>query len=617
MPPEITDAESKELRALLEFLKDARGFDFMGYKRSTLRRRIEKRMAAVGVDGCSEYQEYLEVNPREFTELFNTILINVTAFFRDPTAWDFLSGDVIPELLEARPDPDPIRVWSAGCASGEEPYTAAMLLCEAMGEEAFARRVKIYATDWDEDALADARNGVYSNDAAKGIPEPFIDKYFVPNPRGVAFRPELRRKVIFGRNDLVADAPISRIDLLICRNVLMYFTPETQARILERFNFALHEAGYLFLGKSEMLVGHSEFFSPYDTHARVFRKVQRANLRERLAFIGRDERFGGGDGELAVRTSAAAMSPVAQIVVDAAGVLVDANLSGRALLAIGEADLGRPFRDLALSYRPLDLRGAIDNAYDQGTPVKVGRVEWSRRDGEESILEVEVSPVPGSDGQTLGATIVFTDVTMLARAQQDYQRSSSELETAYEELQSTVEELETTNEELQSTNEELETTNEELQSTNEELETMNEELQSTNDELETMNTEVHSRAGELDKLNVFLEGILGTLGVGVAVIDQDRNVQVWNAMATEMWGVRADEVDRADFMSLDIGLPVNELDDAIARAFGGATSPIEERVNAVNRRGRAFECVVRVMPLRSASGEIYGAMLLTTPAPAS
>jgi two-component system, chemotaxis family, CheB/CheR fusion protein len=614
MPTESADADSRELSALLEFLKDARGFDFTGYKRSTLRRRIEKRIAAAGVDGCVEYQEHLEVNPREFTELFNTILINVTAFFRDSTAWDFLSEDVIPQLLEARPDPVPIRVWSAGCASGEEPYTAAMVLCEAMGEEEFARRVKIYATDWDEDALTEARNGVYSNDAAKGIPEPLIDKYFVPNPRGLAFRPDLRRKVIFGRNDVVADAPISRIDLLVCRNVLMYFTPETQAHILERLNFALSESGYLFLGKSEMLVGHSEFFTPYNLHARVFCKVPRANLRERLAFIGRDERFGGGDGELAVRSSAAAMSPVAQIVVDANGVLVDANLSARGLLAIGDADLGRPFRDLALSYRPLDLRGAIDSAYVAGAPVNVGRVDWPGRNGEESVVEVEVSPVPGSGGRPLGATIMFTDVTALARIQKDYQRSRNELETAYEELQSTVEELETTNEELQSTNEELETTNEELQSTNEELETMNEELQSTNDELETMNTEVHARAGELDRLNVFLEGILGTLGVGVVVIDQDRKIQIWNTMATDIWGLRPDEVDGVDFMSLDIGLPVGELDDAIARAFGGATAPIEERVGAVNRRGRAFDCVVRVMSLRAGSGEIYGAMLLTTPA---
>jgi two-component system CheB/CheR fusion protein len=613
MPSQTLDADANELGALLEFLKDARGFDFTGYKRTTLRRRLEKRIAAVGVQGFAEYQEHLEANPREFAELFNTILINVTAFFRDSTPWEFLSADVIPQLLESRPDPDPIRVWSAGCASGEEAYSAAIVLSEAMGEDAFARRVKIYATDWDEDALTDARNGVYSNDAIKGVPEALVDKYFTPTPRGVAFRSDLRRNVIFGRNDLVADAPISRIDLLICRNVLMYFTPDTQARILERFNFALRDTGVLFLGKAEMLVGHSEFFKPYDARARMFRKVQRGNLRDRLAFIGRDERFGVGDA-LAVRSGAAAMSPVAQIVIDSGGALVDANLTARSLLAIGEDDLGRPFHDLPVSYRPLDLRGAIDKAYLERAPINVGRVDWPSRDGVDSVVEVEVAPVTGPGETPLGATIVFTDVTALSRVQTDYQRSRNELETAYEELQSTVEELETTNEELQSTNEELETTNEELQSTNEELETMNEELQSTNDELETMNTEVHTRAGDIDRLNAFLEGILGTLGVGVAVIDQEREVQVWNAMAADMWGLRADEVDGADFMSLDIGLPVNKLDDAIARALGGATAPIEARVNAVNRRGRAFDCVVRVMSLRSASGEIYGAMLLTTPA---
>jgi two-component system CheB/CheR fusion protein len=308
------------------------------------------------------------------------------------------------------------------------------------------------------------------------------------------------------------------------------------------------------------------------------------------------------------------MSPVAQIVVDAGGFMVDANLSARRLFTLGDADVGRPFHDLAVSYRPLDLRTAIDSAYSQMGPISIGRTEWPGRDGDTRILEVDVAPVVGRSGSAIGATVLFTDVTGFASLQKDYQRSRSELETAYEELQSTVEELETTNEELQSTNEELETTNEELQSTNEELETMNEELQSTNDELETMNSEVNRRATEMDRLNIFLEGILGTLAVGVAVVDTERRVQVWNEMAADMWGLRADEVDGADFMGLDIGLPVKDLTSALAQAFGGGDGPIEERVPAVNRRGKSFECVVRLMPLRTAAGEVYAAMILTTPA---
>src|SRR3954463_2004094 len=188
-----TDSQTKQLQDLLDHLKRSRGFDFSGYKKTTLSRRIEKRMAAVSVPTFAEYQDYLEVNPREFTELFNTILINVTSFFRDPPAWDFLAEGVIPRLLRDHAADKPLRVWSAGCASGEEPYTIAMTLAEAMGDEAFKAQVKIYASDLDDAALATARQGVYSNDALKTVPEALVDKYFEPNTGGLGFRPDLRR----------------------------------------------------------------------------------------------------------------------------------------------------------------------------------------------------------------------------------------------------------------------------------------------------------------------------------------------------------------------------------------------------------------------------------------
>jgi two-component system CheB/CheR fusion protein len=349
----------------------------------------------------------------------------------------------------------------------------------------------------------------------------------------------------------------------------------------------------------------------------MVRKVQRGNLRDRLAFVGRDERFGTGDGVLAVRSGAAAMSPVAQIVVDAAGSLVDANLSARALLAIGDEDLGRPFHDLPVSYRPVDLRGAIDKAYLEGAPVNVGRVDWPSRDGADSVVEVEVSPVSGPGDARLGATIIFTDVTALSRVQTDYQRSRNELETAYEELQSTVEELETTNEELQSTNEELETTNEELQSTNEELETMNEELQSTNEELETTNTELRMRSDELNTANAFLASILTGLEVAVVVVDPKLQVLAWNHRAEDLWGLRANEVQGRHFMNLDIGLPVGQLLQPVRSVLTGETERAEVTLECRNRRGKSIRCPIRCTPLAGATGEMLGAILLMEEVPMS
>jgi two-component system CheB/CheR fusion protein len=609
-------SQIRDIDALLEFLRDERGFDLTGYKRATLRRRIDKRVQATGAADYARYMDYLEANPREFTDLFNTILINVTSFFRDEEAWEYLAKDVVPKLVEEIPKDKPVRVWSAGCASGEEAYTAAMVFAETMGIDEFCDRVKIYATDLDDDALAEARHAVYANNAFEGVPEPLIEKYFEPNSRGLAFRNDLRRSVIFGRNDLVADAPISRIDLLLCRNVLMYFTRETQERILERFNFALNPDGYLFLGKSEMLLTHGSLFVPHHLKWRVFKKVPRDNLRERLVNAVSGDRV-SLQIETNVRDLAAAMSPVAQIVVNRAGFLEDANARARQLFSLGAADIGRPFQDLALSYRPTDLRSAIETAYEQAGLVQVGRVEFARAPGEDLVLEIDVAPVTARDGSILGATVMFNDVTALARLAGDYAASKRELETAYEELQSTVEELETTNEELQSTNEELETTNEELQSTNEELETMNEELQSTNDELEHMNHEVTSRATELERVSVFLEGILGSLGMGVAVVDTDRSVQIWNAEAQDLWGLRAGEVEGKDFLSLDMGLPVSELAESLTAVLDGRENSAEQVVPARNRRGRDFACRVKIMRLTLPSGAVYGAVVLTGPDSAS
>src|SRR3954462_8327152 len=271
-------SEDNGLQRLLEYLKQTRGFDFTGYKRNSLERRIQKRMEEVGIDNYADYQDRLEVTPDEFTDLFNTILINVTGFFRDKPAWDYIAEEIVPALLERVPEPQPLRIWSAACASGEEAYTIAMIMAEALGDEEFRRRVKIYATDVDEEALAVARHAVYTRDVLGSVPEDLAGKYFVSGPLGQMFRPDLRRSVIFGRNDLVQDAPISRIDLLISRNALMYFTPETQARILGHFNFSLNPTGYLFLGKSEMLLTHGELFTPHNLKARVFTKVNRTGI---------------------------------------------------------------------------------------------------------------------------------------------------------------------------------------------------------------------------------------------------------------------------------------------------------------------------------------------------
>jgi two-component system CheB/CheR fusion protein len=276
-----------EWAGLLQYLLGSRGFDFHGYKPPSLARRIRRRMETVGLASFAAYQQYLESNPGEFATLFNTILINVTGFFRDPAAWDAVRATAIPEILARKSAGGPIRAWSAGCASGEEAYTIAMILAEELGLDAFQERVKIYATDVDEDALNAARHAAYNERQVEGVPPELLAKYFEPMDGLHFFRKELRGQVIFGRHDLIHDAPISRIDLLTCRNTLMYLNGETQARVLGRLHFALNEGGFLLLGRAETLMAHGHSFVAADLKRRLSRKSARRSWRDEAA--SRDE----------------------------------------------------------------------------------------------------------------------------------------------------------------------------------------------------------------------------------------------------------------------------------------------------------------------------------------
>jgi two-component system CheB/CheR fusion protein len=597
---------------LLDYLRRTRGFDFTGYKRSSLMRRVHKRMEQVEIQDFSDYVDYLEVHPEEFVQLFNTILINVTAFFRDAEAWEYLARDILPRILAAKELKDSIRVWSAGCAAGQEAYSLAMLFVEALGPEAFQHRVKIYASDVDQEALAQARAAAYTAIEVESVPGPWREKYFIPTAGRFVFRPELRCSLIFGRHDLVQDAPISRLDLLVCRNTLMYLNSETQGKILARFHFALGDSGFLFLGKAEMLLTHANLFNSTDLKYRVFTRAPRVNLRDRLlvmAQTGDQEAVQNLGRHVRLREAAFDSAPVAQMVVDAHGTVVLMNERLRQLFRLDLKDIGKPLQDLELSYRPTELRSIMEKAREERRPVVLNGVERHLPGGDVQFLDIEVVALSNNGEQLLGVRIAFHDVTRAVRMRTDLQRTNQELETANEELQSAHEELETTNEELQSTNEELETTNEELQSTNEELETMNEELQSTNEELETINGELRQRTAELDSSNTFLQSILSSLLSGVVVVDRKLAVVIWNYRSEDLWGLRTDEVQGKLFLDLDIGLPVRHLEEPIRDVLNG-TNFREVILDARNRRGKDIQCHVACTPLHDSNKQGQGVVLL-------
>jgi two-component system, chemotaxis family, CheB/CheR fusion protein len=584
--------QGDQFEALIDYLRETRGVDFTGYKRPSLFRRVSKRCGELGIESFAAYTDYLQVHAEEFPILFDKILINVTEFFRDPAAWEHLRKNLLPNMVAGK---GPIRVWSTGTASGEEAYTAAILLCEAIGLEEFVRRVKIYATDIDEDALNRARAG-YSAKDLESVDEELRNRYFEPLGGRLVFKTALRRAIIFGRHDLMQDAPISRLDLLICRNTLMYFTAEAQGRILARFHYALKDDGYLFLGKAEMLLTHGALFTPVDLKQRIFSKVARLQLRERLLLLAESGNVEATDHvakQLKVRELATEGTPFPQLIVDVLGTVVGANQPARRFFDISPGDVGRALKDLEISYKPVDLRTPVERTYRDRRPVVLASIQIALADGSTRYFDVHVVPLMDENGSVVGTNISYVDVTTPTELRGELERSRQDVETAYEELQSSNEELETTNEELQSTVEELETTNEELQSSNEELETMNEELESTNAELQTINMDLRLRTDEIGTLNALLRAVTGNIDVGAVALDGTSKIRVWNERAADMWGLRSDEVVGRSFYDLDIGLPADELREMIRSVLAGGGAHQERAVEAMTRRGKRIRCLVK------------------------
>ncbi|MGO8705888.1 MAG: CheR family methyltransferase [Candidatus Brocadiia bacterium] len=602
---------ARDLEMLLEYLRDNRGFDFTGYKRPSLDRRIRKRMADARIKTLRQYRDYLDAHPEEFALLFNTILINVTAFFRDPPAWDFLCAEIIPKILASAKPAQGIRAWSPGCASGEEPYTLAMVLAEALGEAEFHHRVKIYATDMDQEALRAARRATFAAKAVAAVPPKLLEKYFEQAGDSYALRSDMRNSVIFGRHDVCHDAPISHLDLILCRNTLMYFNTEAQARALAQFHFGLKDAGYLFLGRAEAVLAQIELFTPVSLKHRIFAKAVKGGVREVAEIAaaapepflpprGRDPLL-----EWVINTGGEAL-----IAVDRDGRMALANEPARKMFGLNPQDVGRPFHQLQLSYRPVDLRTLMDKAYADRKPISVSDVQRVGADGVEQVLDVRVCPLHSETGQALGVSIVFQDVTRQHQLRVELQGDKQERETAYEEIQSANEELETTNEELQSTVEELQTTNEELQSANQEMETVNEELQSTNEEVQKMNELARRRSEEVARASAFLQSILASVRVGVVVVDADFKVALWNDRAGDLWGLRSNEVIGKSLFDLDIGLPVKEAQRRIRGFLTDQEGAGDVVMTATNRRGKTIQCRVTYSLRLDPEGKRQGVVLM-------
>ncbi len=547
---EPVETNTVSLEQLLTQLAEERALDLRGYKRSTLERRIKKRMSGVKTADYADYLEHVRNHPDELDALLNTVLINVTEFFRDPQAWDFLREEVLPSLLRNKKPGDVFRAWCAGCASGEEVYSLAILVAEHFGQKLVDHDIRIYATDIDEDALAVARRAEYAEDKLRRVQPEWQQKYFQRTRNTLRVNRELRKMVIFGRSNLAQDAPISHVNLILCRNVLIYFGMEAQQEILARLHYALAKDGVIFFGKAESQLASSHLFLPLSPRWRVFRRSDTDGhfvpKRTILLSTEREARMPQSDELDLLRLQHRYLLEnlgAGVISLDERDGIADVNQAAEGCWGVAaSALLGKRIQESELATRYPQLIEKIEASHNAGDLQFRTAIKTS---SEEKVLAVTIKPILLNGGRK-GTIIHCEDVN------------------PREQLQVTVEKLEVTGEELQSANEELETTNEELQSTNEELETANEELQSLNEELENMNEELGLRSRELDALNVRYLDTLERMPWPVMVIDTSGKIQFWNTAAQRLFGIAARSV-----VGMVLGLvPLEKsLRKALVRAF--------------------------------------------------
>jgi two-component system CheB/CheR fusion protein len=618
------ESAAADFRSLLEKLSARYNFDFREYKEGSLGRRIRARMGQVHVDSFAAYADLLDSDPSEHVVLFNTILINVTNFFRDPDAWKTLAVDVIPRLVEECGDSRTLRIWSAGCSSGEEPYSIAMLVAEHLGEAANNVTVKIYGTDVDEEALTAARHALYRLDQLKDVPSRLVDRYFVRDGQLYRFRRDIRRWCIFGTHNLAQAPPLSHIDLLVCRNVMIYFTSEPQDRILARFHYSIREDGFLFLGRSESLLARSRLFTPVDLKWRIFQRASAA-ARQVSAVLADAAPLAQPTAPARGDTTAAAARvqralealPAAVLVIDMSDTIVSWNHAAEGMFDVPVASaLARKFRDLDVSYRVEGLRARIEEVKARHAPVRIEDVTFARRNGD--LIHVDISIAPLFEGYRLIGVVVYgIEATEHARLKEQMARVAEQHATAIEELQSTNEELETTNEELQSTNEELETTNEELQSTNEELETTVEELQAANSELGALNAELEGRSAELKRVDAYHLSLLNSMENSIFVTDRSLIVTTWNQASERMWGIRAEQAVGRDLAALPLGDMARTLRPVLNGALRSEAVMEVADVPYTLPGGEVRNALVKVAPLRDEVGSVIGLIGVGVPADAS
>ncbi len=663
-PP--TPKDESALKKVFVLLRSQTGHDFSGYKPGTIHRRIERRMAVHQVPDVDSYVKYLQQAPSEVDALFRDLLIGVTNFFRDPEAFQVLEDQAIPQLFNNKPAGAALRVWVAGCSTGEEAYSIAILLQERMEALKTSYAVQVFATDLDSRSIAFARAGVYPASISADLTPERLARYFSPEPGGASYRvhKSIRDMLVFSEQDVVKDPPFSKLDLISCRNLLIYLGPELQKRLLPLFHYALLPRGLLFLGSSEGVGEFNDMYTVLDRKAKLYQRkedfhgLQRAALNRALQTMPTMSAVSGSlaaQPHLAGKTTGPAKLPLRELTEQAllqqmavVGALINAQgdilyLHGRSglylELAPGEAGILnilkmareglRPALSNALHkcagtqevVRTANLRiktnGHVAQVNLSVRPVAIspfGAAAAAPSDAQLYLVALQEATAPETEPNpaTVAAASNPTEKTEAAvpalcpahDAMAQMATLRDELRAKDEYLQSTREELESSNEELKSSNEEMQSVNEELQSTNEELETSKEELQSVNEELSTVNTELHTKVADLSRVNNDMNNLLAGTGIATVFVDPYLRILRFTPTAAQI----------INLIPSDVGRPVGHIvsnlvgyDQLVADAKAVLDSLVPKDAQVQTSNGAWF--TMRIRPYRTLDNVIEGVVI--------
>ena len=629
--PALEDKAQSALDKVIILLRTHTGHDFSLYKTNTFYRRIERRMGIHQIDKIADYVRYLQENSQELDLLFKELLIGVTSFFRDPAVWEQLREKVIPTLIASRPAGQVLRAWVPACSTGEEAYSLAMVFKEVMEEVKPKRNntLQVFATDLDKDAIDKARQGIYPENICADVSPERLSGFFTKEERGWRVRTEIREMVVFAPQSLIMDPPFTKLDILSCRNLLIYLAAEMQKKLIPLFHYSLTLGGILLLGSAETVGGFTDLFTPLDGKTRLYRRTESATRTELIEFPSSfapllpagiearpETKMPLSFQSLADQLVLEHYAPSALIVNDRGNILYVSGRTGKYLEpAAGKAN----WNIFAMTREGLrnELTNAFQKALEHEGSVVVRGLKVGTNGGKQHV-DITVRRLEEPETLRGLVMIVFADVAAPVETKASSRPGNAgktpvhsakveELEQKYQqarmEAQTTREEVQTTQEELRSTNEEQQSTNEELQSTNEELTTSKEEMQSLNEELQTVNSELQVKVDELSRSNNDMKNLLNSTDIATLFLDNNLNVRRFTTQATKI----------IKLIPSDIGRPITDLASAllypelsadaheVLRKLGFAEKP----VNA--RDGRWF--TVRIMPYRTLDDRIDGVVI--------